>query len=545
MIIFVWIVLAIAYVICKWRQKSKSTYVIPRVFVLCSPRTVQFHYELILRVGLPSYDFNPDKHDIDLTIQGQSKNEVVPTTRINTKTLLDEPLITSLSLVVYRLVEMPHLGGLILRHSGPFKSWVYAYDFTVIDLSTNKERYYTLNQYIGSLNRVIHLDEQNTGANGVQYPIDDVPLPHWTQNDVFLFLYTVINSIMVAVTLLPINCSYSSDIISILLTAFSGGAIVFFLNWFLYYHLKWNQDRKEYFNDYESGCRFCPSEYVCRIILLVASTVVGMVSIYYALAITDLKGSLVWFLTVLNSTTLVIGVWNVGRIFDIGESIVRLGLRMSGIEMVSVGMRYSEMVSELHSKSGSASDDGGVGLHHSGSQASGAQASHLNAARSFGPRSSVKSFGFDPRGHPLLGAKFAKSRVSSTGATPNTRLSSEITSGRRPAAAAAASKQAAKAAGSSARSNSQGSTALSSNALPPSGKSLSESSAVKSVPRSHSSSDSEKRKRVAAAGAAVPSGQQQHVAAASTSTTKASTSQPSSDMKQQHHTAKPESSGRK
>lgn len=404
MIVGIWVLFAFIYFIARWRQRSKPSYVIPRVFVLCSPRTVQFHYELILRVGLPSPDFNPDKHDIDITVLGQTKNEIVPMTRLNTKTLYGEPLITGLSIVVYRLVEMPPLGGLVLRHSGPFKSWVYAYDFTVIDLSTNKEQYFTLNQYIGSLNRFMPLREVRAN-NEVTYPIDDVPLPQWTMEDILLFVYTVFNCVMLIVTMMPINCSYTNDIITVLLAAFGGASIVFFLEWFFYFYMKWNQDRKDFFNDYTTlSC--IPSETVMRTMIGIFAAVIGALCIYFLSSISDYKSSIVWLLVVINSGTLVIGIWNIGRQLDLADNIVALGLRMRGVETVSVGLKYSELVSDMITKSGSNSEDGN----------STASVISRFAPSRIGPRSSVKSYGFDLTGRPLL--KFGLSRIS-TGATPS------------------------------------------------------------------------------------------------------------------------------
>lgn len=412
LIILTWFLLGLAYVIGRWRKRPKNIYIIPRVFVLCSPRTVQFHYELILRVGLASYEFNPDKHDIDITVQGQQRNEVVPMTRINTRTLLDDPLITSLSIIVYRLVEMPSLGYLVLRHSGPFKAWIYAYDFTVIDLSTNKEQYFTLNQYIGSLNRNYQL-EDNTST--VHYPIDDVPLPQWTTEDIYLVLYTVVNCIMLSITLMPVNCSYTYDILSIALVAINGGSVVFFLEWLLYYYLRWNQERREYFNIEES--RYRPGENTIRVLVTIIASIIGICAIYFALSINEWKDSIVWMLATINTFILVIGFWNVARQFELGEAIVAFGLKIRGIEMESVGMKYSELISGMHTKSGS-TDDGGSTL---------SVASKL--ARSIGPRSSVKSFGFDPiTGHPSRRAnsKLPFSQVSNTGATPNNQPGAQM-----------------------------------------------------------------------------------------------------------------------
>lgn len=389
LILSIWFLLALSYGYCRWRQKPKNTYIIPRVFVLCSPRTVQFHYELILRVGLPSSDFNPDKHDIDITLLGAQKNEVVPITRLNTKTLLDEPLITNLSLVVYRLVELPQIEYLVLRHSGHYKSWIYAYDFTIIDLTTLREQYFTLNTYIGSLERIVHLESPNNNisASQVKYPIDDVPMPKWSVEDIFLFLYFVINTIMLSLTLSPLTCSYVSDIFSVLVSALLGSALVFFLDWLFYYNLKWNQDRKEYFNDYES-CKLCYNELVSKICVVTLATVIGFLCIYYAISINNWVDSLIWLLAVVDSCTLVIGIWSLSRQAEFGETLLGFGLRMRGTESVPVGMRLSELVQQSniqHTKSGSS-----AGL--TGSTIS----NRSRVARSVGPRSSVKSFGFDP-----------------------------------------------------------------------------------------------------------------------------------------------------
>lgn len=413
----IWVLQLLAYLVCKWRRKAKSVYVIPRVFVLCSPRTVQYHYELILRVGLPSYDFNPDKHDLDVTILGQQKNEVVPMTRLNTKTLLDEPLITNLSIIVYRLVEMPILGALELKHSGPFKAWIYAYDFTVIDLSTNREYYYALNSYISSFNKIIPLSEPNNLAVNVEYPIDDVPLPQWTVEDIFLALFTTTNWLILSVSWMPTSCHYGHDILSVFVTAMGAGTLLFFLDWLLYYYLRWNQDRQEYFNEPES-CKLCPGELSLKICLLIMAASLGGYSIYLSLSITDWTESLVWFLVLINSSTVVIGFWNMFRHADLAGSIVALGLRLRGIELVSVGMKYSDMMSDIRTKSASASDDGNSNI---------SMASKLS--RGVGPRSSVKSFGFDAvniHASALMAAKLQQSRVSSTGATPNNHPTSSI-----------------------------------------------------------------------------------------------------------------------
>jgi hypothetical protein len=385
----VWFILGLAYLIARCRQRPKATYIIPRVFVLCSPRTVQFHYEMILRIGMPSADYNPEKHDIDITVQGQQRNEVVPMTRLNTKTLLDEPLITSLSMIVYRLVEMPPLGSLVLRHSGPFRSWVYVYDFTVIDLSTNKEQYYTINKYVGSLNRTYPLEEHQESA-GVHYPIDDVPLPPWSIEDIFLVIFMVVNCIMLSLMVLPLSCDnrFLSDLISITLVALQGGAIVFFLEWLLYYYARWNSDRREYFNLNNSG--FINIETIIRILAGVFSTVAGAMAIYFGLKINEWHESLVWMLATTNTCILVIGFWNVTRLIDLSETIASLGLKIKGVDSVYIGMKYSEIVSDIQTKSGSASDAG-----------SSVSSTASKFVRSFGPRSSVKSFGFDPiTGHP-------------------------------------------------------------------------------------------------------------------------------------------------
>lgn len=409
-IVAIWIVLGLSYLTGRWRQRSKSLYIIPRVFVLCSPRTVQFHYELILRVGLPSYEFNTEKHDIDITVLGQQRNEVVPMTRLNTRTLQDEPLITSLSIIVYRLVELPNPASLILRHSGPFKAWLYVYDFTVIDLSTNRELYFSLNQYIGSLNRMYHLNEPNDFSN-VQYPIDDVPLPPWNYEDIFLVLFTVFNYIALSISIMPINCNYVDDIIAILLASINGFIIASFLLYVQHYYSKWNQERREYFSQSEPKC--CSFDDFLRVLLALVAIGVGTSALYTAYGINRLLDSLVWFLATTNTCILVLGSWNVARLFGLSESIIGLGLRMRGIETVSVGMKYSELVSDMQTKSGSASDDG----------IRSALSTNSGVNRSFGPRSSVKSFGFDPiTGHPSKRVREAHrldSRISTSGATPN------------------------------------------------------------------------------------------------------------------------------
>lgn len=411
-IVIIWIILALAYLVSRWRQKAKASYIIPRVFVLCSPRTVQFHYELILRIGLPSFDFNPEKHDIDLTVQGSTKNEVVPMTRLNTRTLLDEPLITSLSIIVYRLVEMPTLVSLVLKHSGPFKSWVYAYDFTIIDLATNKEQYYTLNQYIGSLDRVMQLEEPNQDGS-VHYPIDDVPLPTWSIEDIFLVLYFVTNFILLTVTLSPINCSYIIDIIVIIASAFLGGCLLFFLEWLLYYYLRWNQDRRDYFNEYSTPF-FCLGDTSSRIVLGTLASICGALAVYYCTFIDDWRDGLVWLLATLNVELIVVGFWNVAKQIEFSESIVALGMKVRGFTLVNVGMRFAEMVQDMRTKSGSTSD-------------SLSTTSVTSKLKPINTRSSVKSFGFNPvTGHPSRPSPNHISRISSTGATPNNQPPTHI-----------------------------------------------------------------------------------------------------------------------
>lgn len=424
-VVLVWLLLVLIYLFCRWRQRAKNVYVIPRVFVLCSPRTVQYHYELILRVGMPSLDFNPDKHDIDITVYGHQKHEVVPMTRLNTRTLLDEPLVTSLSIVAYRLAEMPSLSNLTLHHSGPFKAWLYAYDFTVIDLSTNKETYYPLNQYIGSLVRQMSLEE--TGPTmGTQLPIDDVPLPQWSLEDTMLFLFAITNYIMLVMTLMPINCAYTHDTIAVLLSSAGAMSLVFFLDWLIYYHIRWNRDRCDYFNEYPASMNSILAKLLCfsccvkgiycdhlvKILIWLLAGLMGAACIYFSLSITDWRHSLVWLLANVNTCSLVLGIWNVLRQAQIGESLVALGLRFRGVDSLPVGMRYSELVADMRTKSGSNSEDGLSAISH---------ASKL--VRSFGPRSSVKSFGFDPiKGHPsrlAVSRLRTSSNVSFTGATPN------------------------------------------------------------------------------------------------------------------------------
>lgn len=400
----------ISYVISKWRQKQKALYIIPRVFVLCSPRTIQFQYEVILRVGLASSDFNPEKHDIDLTAFGQTNNEVIPMTRLNTRTLLDEPLITNLSIVVYRLVEMPPLSSLIVRHSGPYKSWVYAYDFTVIDLATSREQYYTLNQYIGSLNRSMHLNKAGAIVQ-VTYPIDDVPLPQWTIEDVYLFIFATINMIMFSVTWMPIGCSHQTDIIIAVLNAFGSCSIVILLEWFMLFNLRWNQDRKDFFNEYQTP-KFFPSENIQRVILIVFATILGTLTMYHTFVVIDWKETTIWLLVISNSSITVFGLCIVARQLDWGPRLVNLGLRLRGVESYEVGLKQSELTSTAQiSKSGSNSDDG---------QSTVSTTSRIG--HGFGPRSSVKSFGFDPSGKVMnrfSQHSSAGSRISATGATPN------------------------------------------------------------------------------------------------------------------------------
>ena len=412
-IVIIWFLIGFTYVFCRWRQKAKAVYIIPRVFVLCSPRTVQFHYELILRVGLPSGEFNPDKHDIDITVQGQHRNEIVPMTRLNTRTLVDEPLITSLSMIVYRLVEMPTLGSLILRHSGPFKASLYVYDFTVIDLSTNKEQYYTINRYLGSLNREYALEENHDITN-VHYPIDDVPMPQWSIEDMFLIIGTVSNWIMLSISLLPVNCEadFKNDIASIGMASLNGGAIVFFLDWLLYYHGRWNQDRREYFNLNEPTC--CSLDNWIRIIVAATGMAAGLVAVFICSSVNDWRDSVVWLLATTNTCILVIGLWNIARQAELGETFVELGLKCRGIETVGVGMSLSDIVSDMQTKSVSTSDDGARSTMSSAAS---------KFSQSIGPRSSVKTFGFDSNmfqaSRPGASSKVANLRHSSTGATPD------------------------------------------------------------------------------------------------------------------------------
>lgn len=395
MIFGLWTLLAVAYAIARWRQRPRAIYIIPRVFVLCSPRTVQFHYEIILRIGLPSPDFNPDRHDIDITVQGQHRNEVVPMTRLNTKTLYDEPLITSLSIIAYRLVEMPALGTLILRHSGPFKAWIYAYDFTVIDLSTNREYYYPLNQYVGSLNKIIHLGEPNNNTE-VHYPVDDVPMPQWSLEDIYLVIFSALNAMLLALCMpLPVNCSWYYDILSVILAALLGYCVVIFLEWLIYYYLRWNQDRKEYFNEYET-CVCMLSENKTRILIAVLTTLTGAGALYFATFIHNWRSSVVWMLAVANSSMLVVGVWNATRSWTLSESIVSLGLRMRGVESFLIGMQPSDMTPAAQTKSGSTSDDGNNSLVTSFMSKAQEQASKMSeSSQGIGPRPSFKSFGFE------------------------------------------------------------------------------------------------------------------------------------------------------
>lgn len=406
-IVSLWLVLIVAYVISKWRQKPKSMYIIPRVFVLCSPRTIQFQYEIILRVGLASTDFNPDRHDIDITVLGQTNNEIVPMTRLNTKTLFDEPLITNLSIIVYRLVEMPPLGSLILSHSGPYRAWVYVYDFTVIDLTTNREQYFSLNKYIGSMNRSMPLRETNQ-VQPVTYPIDDVPIPNLTIEDTFLYIFALTNCMMFIIDWMPFGCSYKIDIIVILATTLGGCSLSIFQTWILKYNLRWNQERKEFFNEYQS-LKYCPSETYQRIIIVINSFVIGGVAIYFSFEILDWKEALIWILISVNCFIIVFGLWFMMRQFDIGPILVEYGLSFRGLESQDIGLKHSELIQR--SKSGSNSDDdrSSISLQD-------------NFNRGIGPRSSVKSFGFNPTSRDQT--RFSQmssigSRASTTGATPS------------------------------------------------------------------------------------------------------------------------------
>lgn len=401
-----WVLLIIAYIISKWHQKSKSIYVIPRVFVLCSPRTIQFQYEIILRIGLPSPDFNPDKHDIDITVMGQTNNEVVPMTRLNTKTLADEPLITNLSIVVYRLVEMPPLSSIILKHSGPYRSWIYAYDFTVIDLATNREEYYTLNQYISSINRTMQLTETPPNVP-VNYPIDDVPIPSWTIEDIFLFMTTLSNCIMFFVIWMPITCSYEMDIAVVFITAAGGCCLAICLDWLLRFYVRWNQDRKEYFNEYKTA-RCCPNETCQRLMVICLTIITACILIYYTISIVDWKDSVIWYLASLNSCVIVIGIWLVCTQLELGPTLSTWGLSLQGVNSIEIGLKYSDLISTAQrSKSGSNSDDGNSSTI--------TVTSRMN--QGFGTRSSVKSFGFDATGKATRIS--ATSHSSITGATPS------------------------------------------------------------------------------------------------------------------------------
>ena len=420
-----WALIGLAYLICRWRQKTKQLYIIPRVFVLCSPRTVQYQYELILRIGLPSGDFNPDKNDIDITVLGLQRNEVVPLTRLNTKTLLDEPLITSLSIIVYRLVEMPQLGMLVLKHSGQFKACVFAYDFTVIDLNTNREQYYTINHYIGSLNKIYRLDEPSESVNA-RYPIDDVPLPAWNLEDVFLTLFAVTNSLMLCASLMPIGCTILYDIVAIVLVSINGLSVAFFLNWFLYYNLRWSQDRHEYFNQNEFSC--CGFDYLFRWAIILLALAIGAAATASSYKIDQFHDSLIWLLVTVNAGTLVLGLWNYSRQAQLGEALVGFGLKLRKITTIPVGMRQAEYIPSMLSKSGSASDEEGIESAVSSTQNS-------QIVRSIGPRSSVKSFGFDLAGQGLLQSRSNLGAVSggssATGATPSNHTIAKLTFARK------------------------------------------------------------------------------------------------------------------
>lgn len=373
-------------------------YIIPRVFVLCSPRTVQFHYELILRVGLPSYEFNPDRHDIDLTVLGANNNEIVPMTRLNTKTLLDEPLITSLSLVVYRLVEMPQLGSIVVSHSGHHRCWVYAYDFTVINLSTNREQYYTLNQYIGCINKTMHMTEVQ-GPNEVHYPIDDVPCPRWILEDIFIVMFVVTNAILALNTFLPLSCNYKSDLTSMAFSIVFGLCVSTFVAWYLHYNMHWDQDRRDFFNDYTKS-KYIPNETVQRILILLLGALNGAYAIYVTIGDKNWQRALIYTLVSSNSFTWVFGIITIARQFDLVLSLVKLGFTVRGTKSVIVGSdyyitneykhsHYSSQSSQLLGPDGidtaSRNDDEG--------SSSMSMASRIN--RGIGTRSSVKSYGFD------------------------------------------------------------------------------------------------------------------------------------------------------
>lgn len=396
-IVTIWISFIFAYLVARWRQKARNMYIIPRVFVLCSPRTVQFHYELILRIGLPSYEFNPDRHDIDLTVLGVNNNEVVPMTRLNTKTLLDEPLITSLSLVIYRLVEMPQLGSIIVCHSGSYKAWVYAYDFTVINLSTNKEQYYTLNQYIGSINRGMALHEVQ-GPNKVFYPIDDVPLPHWNLEDIFLMLFLIANTILALNSSMNLrSCFYSQYTMSILFGTFVGLTIAIFISWYVHYNLHWDQDRKDFYNDYKS-CRliFVCGETSQRALLFVLALALGGYAIFASIHETDWQKSLIWFLVQTNTFTWIWGVLIISNHWDMGMALMSLGLGLQAVKTQFIGSSVKEVGSaESQVESVSRVDE----------DASSSMSIASRIGRSFGIRSSVKSYGFDLTGKLLASSQ--------------------------------------------------------------------------------------------------------------------------------------------
>lgn len=401
----VWVVILITYAIVKWKRSSDYRYQIPRVFVLCSPNTVQFTYELILRVGLPSMDLKPEKHDLDVSVLGLQRNEVIPLTRLNLRPLCDEPLMTGLSLLVYRLVEMPALGGLLLKHSGPLKAWLYAYDFTVIDCTTNREYLFPLNQYIGSINRtcdLLDLSESQIGQEvKVNYPIDDVPLPDWNVEDAFAVIATMVAYITLLLsTVLPLNCEVIADIFSVALASVAAGGLLCLLNWFTHYLVRWNMERREYFSNINKKPSWL-NPTILRIVLFVSAFILVGASTFASSLIRDSKETFVWFLANTNVATLVTGCWFLASQLELGDTIVAFGLRLKGVESIPIGILYSEMISDLRSKSTTTSDDSTLGRAAATSRpgismldSKNRESSRIASANH--SQTSVQSFGFKP-----------------------------------------------------------------------------------------------------------------------------------------------------
>lgn len=253
-----------------------------------------------------------------------------------------------------------------------------------------------------------------------QFPIDDVPLPQWTNEDIFIIIFTALNCLFLSSSLMPINCNPMDDVLAVLLSTLNGLAVVLFLDWFLYYKLRWNQERLEYFNQVES--RLTGWENILRVLVCIVAAAIGILAMYYTLVTTDLLNSLVWLLVTVNSAILVVGLWNVSRQVEFGESLVHLGLRLRGIEQVTVGApQLLDGILPLMTRTIS-DDEPSPESNISG------PTSQILGPRSIGPRSSVKSFGFDPiltRPSRRVGSNVTVASGSVTGATPNARTPSQ------------------------------------------------------------------------------------------------------------------------